>query len=63
MQQFGLLDAVYLSTTTYSTLGFGDLVPTGPIRFMVGTESLIGLLLITWSASFTYLEMRRYWDD
>lgn len=57
----GLLDSVYLSATTYSTLGYGDLVPRGPIRFLLGTEALVGLLMITWSASFTYLEMQRYW--
>jgi len=28
---------------------------------MTGTESLIGFLLITWSASFTFFEMERYW--
>lgn len=56
-------DYVYFSSTVYSTLGFGDLVPTGPIRFMAGIESVTGLLLITWSASFTYLEMVRYWRN
>ena len=57
----GLADCVYFSTTVYSTLGFGDLVPRGPVRFLAGMESVTGLLLITWSASFTYLEMIRYW--
>ncbi len=56
-----LFDAVYLSATTYSTLGYGDLVPHGAIRILVGVESVVGLLMITWSASFTYLEMQRYW--
>jgi flagellar biosynthesis protein FliQ len=56
-----LLDAVYASATTYSTLGYGDLVPKGPIRFLFGTEALVGFLMITWSASFAYLEMQRYW--
>lgn len=56
-----LLDAVYLSATTYTTLGYGDLTPVGPAQFLMGVEALIGLLLITWSASFTYLEMQRYW--
>lgn len=56
-----LFDAVYFSATTYSTLGYGDIAPVGPIRFMAGTESLIGLVLITWSASFTYLEMEKFW--
>ncbi|MBD8527598.1 two pore domain potassium channel family protein [Pseudoxanthomonas sp. CAU 1598] len=58
-----VLEAVYLSATTYSTLGFGDLVPVGPIRFVIGTEALLGLLMITWSASFTYLEMERNWRE
>lgn len=56
-----LLDAVYASATTYSTLGYGDLVPEGAVRFLFGTEALVGLLMITWSASFAYFEMQRYW--
>jgi hypothetical protein len=31
------------------------------MRFMAGVEGLVGLVLIGWSASFTYLEMQRYW--
>lgn len=57
----GLLDSVYFSAMTYSTVGFGDVVPVGPIRLLAGTEGLMGLLLIGWSASFTYLEMERFW--
>ena len=56
-----LLDAVYFSATTYSTAGYGDLVPVGPVRLIAGTEALVGFLLITWSASFSYLEMDRNW--
>ncbi len=58
-----LLDAIYLSATTYTTLGYGDLVPHGPVRFLMGTEALVGFLMITWSASFAYLEMGRYWRN
>lgn len=56
-----LLDAVYLSAATYTTVGFGDLAPVGPIRFVGGMMALTGLVLITWSASFTFLEMERFW--
>lgn len=56
-----LFDAVYLSATTFTTLGFGDLAPVGAIRLLSGMEALIGFLLITWSASFTFLEMSRLW--
>ena len=34
---------------------------SGTIRFMVGTQSLVGFVLISWSAAFTYLEMDRFW--
>ena len=56
-----LLDAVYFSFTTYTTLGIGDIVPIGNIRFLVGIESLVGLVMITWSASFLYYEMQKNW--
>jgi hypothetical protein len=55
------LDAIYLSAETFSTVGFGDLTPLGPIRFLTGTEALVGFILITWSASFLYLEMEQFW--
>ena len=57
----GVLDAVYFSAVTFSTVGFGDLTPVGPIRFMAATEALTGFVLITWSASFTFLDMERFW--
>lgn len=57
-----LLDCVYYSFTCYTTLGTGDIVPLGDLRFLAGLESLTGLVLVTWTASFLYLEMTRYWD-
>lgn len=54
-----LADAVYFSLVVYTTVGFGDITPAGDLRLMVGLEALAGLLLITWSASFTYLVMGR----
>ena len=56
------MDCVYFSFTTFTTLGFGDIAPLGDIRYLTGTESLTGLVLITWSASFLYVEMRKFWD-
>ena len=57
----GFLEFVYFSAITYTTVGFGDYVPTGAIRFLCGMEALTGFVLITWSASFTFIEMQRYW--
>lgn len=52
----------YFSFTVYTTLGLGDIEPHGPLRYLTGVESLTGLLLITWTASFLYIEMTRNWD-
>ena len=57
-----LLDSIYYSFTTFTTLGFGDIEPFGAIRYLTGLESLTGLVMITWTASFIYFEMQRYWD-
>jgi hypothetical protein len=58
-----LLDCVYFSAVIYSTLGLGDLIPSGSIRFLVGTQALVGFTLLSWSAAFTFLEMERFWRD
>jgi hypothetical protein len=57
------LDYVYFSFITYTTVGYGDLVPRGPIRFISATEALTGWVLLGWSASFTFLEMQRFWRE
>lgn len=57
----GFLDCVYFSFTNYTTLGYGDIEPIGNLRFLAGLEALTGLVLITWSASFMFIEMQKYW--
>jgi hypothetical protein len=54
-------DYLYFSATSYSTLGFGDVYPTGMLRLIAGLEAVNGLFLIAWSTSFTYLAMERLW--
>ncbi|GAA3956773.1 potassium channel family protein [Allohahella marinimesophila] len=56
------LDFIFMSAVTYTTLGYGDMIPLGPIRFLYGTQALVGLVLITWSASYAFLEMQRNWN-
>ena len=56
-----LLDCGYFSFTVYSTVGFGDIEPLGSIRYLTGIESLVGLVLIAWSASFLYIQMQKEW--
>ena len=57
-----VFDCVYYSFAGYSTLGFGDITPQGDLRYLTGIEALTGLVLITWSASFLYLEMQSNWE-
>ena len=59
----GLFDSIYFSAVCFTTLGLGDIVPTGPVRFLTGTEALTGFVLIAWSASFTFVEMQRFWKQ
>lgn len=61
--QMGIFDCVYYSASVFTTLGFGDIVPLGPIRFMTGMEAVSGLTFITWSASYTFLEMLKSRND
>lgn len=55
--------SLYFSAETYTSLGYGDVVPRGPLRMLAGVEALNGLLLIGWSASFTYVAMERFWRE
>lgn len=57
------VDHIYFSAVIFTTLGLGDLIPSGSVRFLVGTEALVGFTLISWSAAFTFLEMERFWRD
>ena len=54
---------LYFSAETYTSLGYGDVVPGGELRLLAGVEALNGLLLIGWSASFIYIAMERFWHD
>ena len=59
----GFHDYVYFSLVNYTSLGIGDIYPTGALRLIAGVEALTGLMMITWSATFTFLEMKSLWDD
>lgn len=52
----------YFSIASYTSLGIGDILPEGHLRVIAGIEALQGLILIAWSASFSYLMMERFWN-
>lgn len=68
--QFGLggsshehhfMDYFYLSSESYASLGYRGTTPLGSLRLMTGIEAIVGLTMIGWSASFTYLTMEKFW--
>lgn len=56
-------DAFYYSLVGYTSLGLGDVYAIGPLRYLIGIEALNGLLMLTWSASCTYLCLRAMWEE
>ncbi len=57
------MEYLYFSSVLFTSLGIGDTYPMGHIRFLTGVEALNGLLLIAWSASFTFLVMGDLWPQ
>lgn len=55
------MNYLYFSAETFTTLGYGDIIPRGDIRLLSCVEALNGLLLIGWSGAFVFLVMQRYW--
>jgi len=44
--------ALYFSTITFSTVGYGDVVPHSEWRMMAALEGINGFLLIGWSTAY-----------
>ena len=44
--------ALYFSTVTFSTLGYGDVVPAAEWRLFAALEGVNGFLLIGWSTAY-----------
>lgn len=59
--QMGPLVYFYFSLETFTTQSLGDIFPVGPLRLIASVEPLVGLILIGWSTSYTFLHMRRNW--
>lgn len=60
--QPGALVYAYFALETFTTQSLGDIVPVGATRLIASIEPLVGLILIGWSTSFTYVMMRRDWE-
>jgi voltage-gated potassium channel len=49
-----LEDAVYFSTVTFTTLGYGDIVLHDQWRVLSGIEAANGVVLLGWSTAFLF---------
>jgi hypothetical protein len=58
-----LINCVYFSIVSYTSLGYGDQIPVGLIRFTAGMEALTGLVLIAMTASFMYFQIEKFWSQ
>ncbi len=54
--------AVYFSAVTYTTTGYGDLVPQAQWRLVAGVEALTGILMCGWSTGFFFAFVSRMLD-
>ena len=44
--------ALYFSTITFSTIGYGDIVPSHDWRVLAGMEGVNGFIMIGWSTAY-----------
>jgi len=61
MTYSSFMERLYFSASTYTSLGFGDIVPNKDLRMLASAEVLNGLVMIGWTISFTYLSMEKFW--
>jgi voltage-gated potassium channel len=52
-------DALYFSTSTYATIGYGDLVLSRTWRIVGAIEGVNGIILLGWSTAFFVSIVRR----
>lgn len=56
-----LEEAVYFSTVTFASLGYGDIVIEGPWRLLSAIQAMNGLLIFGWSTALLFAVVERIW--
>ena len=54
--------ALYFSTVTYATIGYGDVVPPPEWRLVAVTEGLTGVLMLGWSSAIVFAVVVRLFE-
>ena len=57
-----LESAIYYSTVTFTTVGYGDITFSDQWRLLSSVEAANGMLLFGWSTAFIFEVMRRIWN-
>lgn len=55
--------AMYFSTSTFTTVGFGDVVLSDKWRLLSGFEAIDGMILFGWSTAFIFAVVRRIYTQ
>lgn len=55
-------DILYVTGISFSTLGYSSLEVSGPFRLLLMLQSLLGFMLLTWSATFLYSACQQVWQ-
>ena len=58
-----LRTATYFSMVTYTTVGYGDLLPPEGLRLGAGVLGLTGILMCGWSTGVFFAVVSRLMDD
>jgi hypothetical protein len=56
-------DAVYFSSVTYTTLGYGDVTLSDNWRLLCGIQAMNGVLLFGWSTAILFYLVQRFWSE
>lgn len=56
-------DAVYFSSVTYTTLGYGDVTLSDSWRLLCGIQAMNGVLLFGWSTAILFYLVQRFWIE
>ena len=58
-----LEEALYFSTSTFTTVGFGDIVLDQAWRLLSSFQSANGFILFGWSTAFIFEIMSKLYDE
>jgi len=54
--------ALYFSTSSYTTVGYGDLILSEEWRLLGSIEAINGMILFGWSTAFLFTGVRRIYE-